>query len=42
MSIYVEDGGVRSESIQKWEYFYYDYLVSTKINKVSALRVIKI
>ena len=34
MSIYTEDGGIRSESIQKWEYFYYDCLVSTKINKV--------
>ena len=34
MTVYMGKPGRRSDSILKWEYFYYDCLVLTKKNKV--------
>ena len=37
MSIYTEDGGCRMDSIKRWEYFYFDCLLSTKTTKVGKV-----
>jgi len=41
MSIYTGEGGWRVDSIKKWEYFYYDCLLHTKINKVPGIILVK-